>query len=143
MVTHLTEVAKEKAIADGEDVSDVIVQTIYYHNHLRNVWIRAITKRMSSYLNDILACDLYAIDFRYRVLTIMDAVLRAVYKKFRLPSNYPKGHGDEFKHWIKLNHPGAFLVPVARTSGSRQYLAVEGAAAVYWNSKYYVDFLDE
>ena len=35
------------------------------------------------------------------------------------------------------------LVPVARTSGSRNDLAVEFDAAVYWNRKYYVEFLDE
>ena len=39
LVTHLTEVAKEKAIADVEDESDVLVQTIDCHNHLKNVCI--------------------------------------------------------------------------------------------------------
>ena len=86
---------------------------------------------------------LYGIDIRHRVLTMMDAVLRAVDKEFSLPANSPKGHGDEFKHWINLNHPGAFLVPFTRTAGSRQHLDVEGAAAVYWYRKYYVEFLDE
>ena len=74
---------------------------------------------------------------------MMDAFLRAVDKYFILPANYPKDCGNEFKHWLKLNHRGAFMVPVACTSGSRQDLAVEGAAAVYWNHKYYVEFLDE
>ncbi len=61
--------------------------------------------------------------------------LRAVDKEFSLPANYPKGHGDMFKYWLELNHPGALLVPVERSSGSRQDLACEGAAAVYWNRK--------
>ena len=139
----MTEVAKDKAIADGEDGSNVIVQTIDCHNHLRNVCIGAITKRMSSYLNKILACNLDAINFRYRVSNMIDAVLRAVDKEFSLPDNYRKGHDDEFKNWLNLNHPGAFLVPIARTSGSRQDLDVEGATAVYWNCKYYVEFMDE
>ena len=64
-------------------------------------------------------------------------------KKFSLPANYPKGHGDQFKHWLHMYHPGVLLVAVQRTSGSRQDLAVEGAAAVYWNRKYYVEFPDE
>ena len=135
--------AKEKAADSGEDESDVIVLKNDCHNHLRNVWIGAITKRMSSYLNELLACDLALIDFRYRVSTMMDAVLRSVDKEFSLPANYPKGHGDHFKHWMLKHHPEALLVPVQRTSGSRQDLAVEGAAAVYWNSRYYVEFLDE
>ena len=41
------------------------------------------------------------------------------------------------------NHPGALLLHVERASGSRQDLCVEGAGAVYWNRKYWVEFLDE
>ena len=63
----------------------------------------------------------------------MDAALRSIDKEFSLPANYPKWHGSLFKHWMKKYHPGALLVPVARTYGSRQYLAGEGAAGVYWN----------
>ena len=55
LATNVTEVSNEKSIADGEDESDVIVKKIDCHNHLRNVWIGAITKCMSSYLNYILS----------------------------------------------------------------------------------------
>ena len=103
------------------------------HHHLRNVWIGAVTKRLSSFLNEILACDLEEIGFQFRVSTMMDAVLRSVDNEFSLPANYPKGHGDFFKHWLRDHHPGALLVPIERTSGSRQDLSCEGAAAVYWN----------
>ena len=142
---HIRDVCKQKAIESGIEPSEanVRIQQQDCHNHLRNVWIGAITKRLSEYLNDLLACDLEAIHFRYRVTTMIDAVLRAVDKEFSLPANYPKGHGQQFRHWLKLHHPGVLLVPVQRTSGSRQDLAVEGAAAVYWNRKYYVEFLDE
>ena len=84
------------------------MQTIDCHNHLRNVWIGEITNRMSSYLNDILACNLDAIDFRYNVSIVVDAVLQAVYKEFGLPDNYPKGHGDEFNHWLNINPSWGF-----------------------------------
>ena len=59
----MTSVAKDKAIADGEDRSEVLVQKINCHNHLRNVWIGAIMKRMSSYLNEVLAYNLDAINY--------------------------------------------------------------------------------
>ena len=62
---------------------------------------------------------------------MMDAVLRAVDKEFSLLANDPKGHGQQFKHWLKLHHPGVLLVPVQRTSGSLQDFAVKGAADVY------------
>ena len=69
--------------------------------------------------------------------------LRDVDKEFSLPVNYPKGHGTQFKHWLGTQHPGALLVPVLRATGSRQDMAVEGAACVYWNQNYYVKFLNE
>ena len=117
------------------DDMQINVYTQDCHNHMRNVWIGAVTKCLSSYLNEILASDLEAIDFRYRVSTMFEAVLRAIDKEFSLPANYPKGHRDMFVHWLKQNHPGALLVPVERTAGSRQDLAAEGAAAVYWNRR--------
>ena len=113
------------------------------HHHLRNIWIGAIVIKIAKYLNNILSLDLANINFRYRVTTKMDAVLRAVDKDFSLPTNYPKGHGDQFKYWLHKYHPGVLLVAVERTSGSRQDLAVEGAAAIYWNRKYYVEFLNQ
>ena len=73
----------------------------------------------------------------------MEAVLRSIDKDFSLPENYPKGHGDLFKHWMKKYHPGGLLVPVARTSGSQKDLVVEGAVTVYYKRRYYVPFLDQ
>ena len=128
-------VVQEKLMMDGQQDIDPIVLQQDCHHHLRNVWIGAITKRLSKYLNEILAFDLNVIDFRYRVTTMFDGILRAVDKEFSLPANYPKGHGDMFKFWLKKNHENALLVPVERASGSRQDLACEGAGAVYWNSR--------
>ena len=51
-------------------------------------------KRLSKFLNEILACDLDTTDFRYRVSTMMDAVLLVIDKEFSLPTDYPKGHQD-------------------------------------------------
>ena len=70
----------------------------YCHNCHQNEWIGAITKRLSKYLNKILACALETIESRYRVSTMMDAVLCLIDKEFSIPENYPKVHGDVFKH---------------------------------------------
>ena len=102
-----------------------------------------MTIGLSAFLNKMLVEDLSDIDWRLRVTTMFDAILRAIDKEFSLPANYPKGHGDMFKYWLMKFHPGALLVPVQRTAGSRQDLAMEGAAAIYWNRMYYVEFLDE
>ena len=112
LIEEVEGTAKERADQDGRDPSEVMVLQQDCHHHLRNVWFSAITKRLSAYLNDLLAADLDAINFRYRVSTKINAVLRAIDKEFSLPANYPKGHGDHFKHWLKREHTGALLVPV-------------------------------
>ena len=42
----------------------------------------------------------------------------------------------QFKHWLVANHLGAMTVTIEYSSGSRQDLAVEDAAVVYWNRRY-------
>lgn len=134
---RVEEAVRQKMQEDDSNLDDASIRVLTQdcHHHLRNVWIGAVVKRLSTYLNELLACDLNAIDFRLRVSTMFDAVLRALDKEFSLPGNYPKGHGPWFKHWLKAFHSGALLVPVERTAGSRQDMACQGAAAVYWNRK--------
>lgn len=141
----LVDAIKEAAAERAGDADSIVVLRADCHHHLQNVWIGALNKRLSQHLNEMLAgtCDFEAIESRYRVSTMFDAILRSIDKEFSLPANYPKGHGDQFKHWLRQNHPGALLVPVERTSGSRQDMMSEGAGAVHWNRKYYVEFLDE
>ena len=135
LIEHIESAVREAiAVEEGNERNPILLHQSC-HNHLRNVWIGAIVKHLSKYLDKMLAADLDVISFRYRVTTMMDGILRAVDKEFSLPANYPKGHGNQFKHWLKKNHPGALLVPVTRASGSRQDLACEGAGAVYWNRK--------
>ena len=64
-------------------------------------------------------------------------------KEFSLCANYPKGHGELFREWMGRKHPGALLLHVASMSGARQDLCVVGAGAIWWNCKYWVEFLDE
>ena len=112
-------------------------------NHLRNVWVGGMTKKLSARLNDELHDELKAIDFRLRVSTSFESVLRALDKEFSLCANYPKGHGEEFAPWMELRHPGALLLAVTRSTGSRQDLVTNGAGCLYFNRQYYVEFLDE
>jgi hypothetical protein len=136
------EAVQVKISEEGGDAASATINAYCQdcHNHLRNVWIGAMTKRLSTYLNEVLASDLSGMYFRHRVSTMFDSVLRAVDKEFSLPANYPKGHGDLFLHWLKLNHPGAILVPVQRTAGSRQnwpqkgLLLCFGIGGVLWLS---------
>ena len=67
-------------------------------------------------------------------------MLNAVNKELSLCANYPKGHGEIFREWIKTYHPGALLLHTDRESWSFQDLAFEGAGAVYMNSLYWIEF---
>ena len=112
-------------------------------NHLRNVWLGGMTKALSSDLREELHDSLANIDPRLRVTPCINSVLRAVDKEFSLCANYPKGHGELFCDWMHNHYPGVLLFHVERASGSRQDLAVEGAGALYWNRRYWIEFLDE
>ena len=130
----IEEAVREQADMEGVDASALTVR-VDCHHHLRNVWIKALNKHLSKYLNALMADDLNVIDYRYRFLTKFDVVLWAIDKEFSLPVNYAKGHGVIFKTLMDFNHPGALLLPVEHASGSRQDLVLEGAASVCWNRK--------
>eukprot|EP00957_Ditylum_brightwellii_P063943 4851124-Ditylum_brightwellii.AAC.1 len=73
----------------------------------------------------------------------MDLLLSAVDKEFSLCTNYPKSHGDLFHGWIEVYHIGAMILHVERATGACQDLSVKVVGSVYWNRKYWVEFLDK
>ena len=93
LVDTIDNVLKEKA-KDTGDKSDHKVLCMDCHHHLYNVWIGALNKYLSKYLSKFLQEDLNAIDFRYRVSTMLNYVHRVVDKELSLSVNYPKGCGD-------------------------------------------------
>ena len=109
------------------DLTQPIVLRMDCHHHLRNVWIGALNKHLSKYLDKILQQDLSQISFRYRVSTMMDSVLQAVDKEFSLPANYPKGHGDHFKLWMKGGVVNADTCNSARLTSAMLCDAIEDA----------------
>lgn len=113
------------------------------HNHMQNVWIKSVTICLSTFLNKLLTADLTDIDWQLGGMTMINRILCTLDKEFSLPTNYPKGHGAMFKHWLLKYHLGALLVLVQCTAGSKQDFATESTAALYWNRIYYIEFLDE
>ena len=87
------------------------------------------------YLRLELGDELYNINTRLRVSPDIEMKLQAD-KEFSLCVNYPNGHNELFSKWINHNHPGALLLHIDRTSGSRKSLCVEEADTVYWYMKY-------
>ena len=80
LVAEVTKICEEKSLEKVEDPTNVLITRTDFHNHLQNLWIGAITKRLSKYLDEILTCDLEAIDSRYIVSTMMDSLLRSIDK---------------------------------------------------------------
>ena len=87
-------------------------------------------KALSTLIGNTLREELDGIDSWLGVLTSTESVLRAVDKKFNQGANYTKVRGELFQKWIDTNHPGALILHVKISSGSRKYLAVDGEVAV-------------
>ena len=85
---------KESEVLDNDDVS---CSGVDCHHHLQNVWIKAMNKRLTKYLTNILAGNLSNIHYWYHVTTDIVNVITSVDKEFNFPANYPKGHENEFK----------------------------------------------
>ena len=64
-------------------------------------------ERLSYDYDGALKADLDSIEGRLRVLTNIDAFLRATEKEFSLTANCAKGHSGEFKAVVAGRRPGA------------------------------------
>jgi hypothetical protein len=115
------------------DMIDGLAYDLDCMNHLHNVWFGGIEKSLTKHLNQMLRSSLDEIDTNLRVSSSISAVIRAIDKEFSLSANYPKGHGELFKSWIKENHPGVLRFHVERAAGSRQDLCTEGCLAIFMN----------
>ena len=82
------------SIADGVFDLDCV-------NHLRNVWFGGVEKALTKHLNELLRTSLDDINTTLRVTASISAIIRAIDKEFSLSANYPKGHGELFKAWMK------------------------------------------
>ena len=106
-------------------------------------WLGGMIKVLSTYLKDELSGELECIDTKLRVSPGIDMVLRAADKEFRLCANYSKGHSELFCKRMDQYYPGTLLLHIERASGSIKDLCVEGAGAIYWNMKYWIEFLNK
>ena len=120
-----------------------VVHEIDCVHHLRNIWIKAAAKEVSSFLSVFLGDSLQEIASIFRVSPDLLQVIRAYHKEFSLCCNYPKGHGDEFLVWMIENYPQEFLMHAERATGTRQDVICMGAGPIYKNRNLNLEFLDE
>ena len=88
--------------------------------HVRNVIIKGAAKAVSSFLSTFLQDNLEEISSWLRVSPDLANVIYAYHKEFSLTANYPKGHGELFREWVKKNYPREYLLHAERASGGRQ-----------------------
>jgi hypothetical protein len=103
------------------------------HHHLRNVWIKGIEKSVSIFLQVVVSDSLEQIPPELRVTCIFSAIARAWDKFFSLCANYPKGQGEHFAAWLRMNKSGTPLYHVVGAQGSRHDLCLMAAPAIYMN----------
>ena len=103
------------------------------HHHLYNVWIKGMEQSVSSYVRVIVTDSLEKIPPKLRVTCVYSAIARAWDKFFSLCANYPKGQGEHFAAWLRVNKPGTSLYHVVGTQGSRHDLCLIAAPAIYMN----------
>ena len=112
-------------------------------NHLRNVWVKGVLKELTKHLGALLEDKLTDISPILRVSANIESLLISFDKEFNLCANYPKGHGQFFRTWLKENHPDFYLLHVETMKGNRMDGATQGACPVFTNLEPCVEFLDE
>jgi hypothetical protein len=90
-------------------------------------------KLISVFLRVVVSDSLENIPPELWVTCIFSAIARAWDKFFSLCANYPKGQGEHFAAWLRVNKPGTALYHVVGMQGSRHDLFLMAAPAIYMN----------
>ena len=91
------------------DATGKVIHSVLCFNHLRNVWVKNVLKAATAFLKDYLIDNLEEIAPLLRVSSCLSGIACAFNREFSLCANYPKGHGELFRQWIKEYHPGELL----------------------------------
>ena len=101
-------------------------------HHLRNVWINGVAKSVNKYMTEFLNKSLDDISSFLIVSPDLAHIIHAFHKESSLTSNYPKGHGEQFRTWMMKRYPKEFFMHAKRSTGSRQDITTMGAGPIYW-----------
>ena len=126
------------------DSVNVFVHSMFFHNHLHNIWVKnvldSLTELLIAHLND----NLDEVAPELHVSPGLISLACAFDKMFSLCANYPKGLGKVFRQWMMDDHSDELLFHVERlSSGGRQDVASMAAMSIFWNRNYCVELLDE
>jgi len=122
---------KARRLLQHEIGSDVLEMDC--HCHLQKVWIKGMEKSNSGFLRVVVSDSLEKIPPKLWVTCIFSAIARAWDKFFSLCANYPKGQGEHFAAWLRINKPGTALYHMVGAQGSRHDLCLMAGLAIYMN----------
>lgn len=131
------------SLSDEDKEAAVRMHTHDCWQHIRNIFLSAMSAAMSAHVKEALQVQLDAFSNYERMTTDFDAVLRADYKEFHHGGRYYKGKGKEFSEWLRDRYPNAFVMHLERAEGGRQDLDYDAAVPMYVMRRYMVEFLHE
>ena len=129
------------ALSEAEQVHLCRVHKLDCHNHMRNIFLGPMSKKMSKHVAVELKDHLEAFSSWERMTTEFDQLLRGCYKEFHHGNKYYKGKGREFWVWLKNTYPLDFAMHLERAEGGRQDLDFDAAVPMYILRKRLVEFL--
>ena len=127
------------SLSDEDKEAAVRMHTHDCWQHIRNIFLSAMSAAMSAHVKEALQVQLDAFSNYERMTTDFDAVLRADYKEFHHGGRYYKGKGKEFSEWLRDRYPNAFVMHLERAEGGRQDLDYDAAVPMYVMRRYMVE----
>ena len=89
-------------------------------NHIRNIWLAALSKAQSAHVREKLKDQLDAFLSYERATTDFEDLIRQNYKEFHHGGRYYKGQGKVFAEDLRDNHAKAFVMHFERAEAGRQ-----------------------
>ena len=89
-------------------------------NHIRNIWLAALSKAQSAHVREKLKDQLDAFLSYERATTDFEDLIRQNYKEFHHGGRYYKGQGTVFAEDLRDNHAKAFVMHFERAEAGRQ-----------------------
>ena len=139
LIDAIEDAAKEANIPTCE----IDVFGVECHNHLQNIWVKAMRLALSAYIKEQLKDSFAELDSNSRVSSDCNQILLLIDKCFNDNTEYTKGYAVEFRDYVERKHGGKVLFPLIRcTTGERHDLITTAAPSLYMNRPFYEEFID-
>ena len=136
---RIIEIAKERGITSTKDL---VVYHGMCHNHVRNIWGKALAKRMKKRLEEDHFDNLAEMPPHLRISFDLMNVHRCIDKECNDTAHYANGHGIDCTNYIQMNYPDVLKFPITRVIvGERQDVVWEACLGAYYLRKYRVKWL--